>query len=76
MPFYDLRCGDCGEEANIKASMAEKTEGRINCPECGSTNMQTVFKSAPSYVKSVKEPACLSSGVCGGGGCQHAHGMG
>ena len=74
MPFYDLRCGDCGEEANIKASMEDKAQKRINCPKCRSTNMQNVYKSAPSYVKSIKEPACPNrSAACGS--CHHAPGM-
>ena len=74
MPFYDLRCTDCGIESNIKATMAEKTENRIPCPECGSTKMETVYISAPAYIKNSGDslPACPSSSSCGNSGCRFA----
>jgi len=74
MPFYDLRCLSCDKESNIKATMAEKTERRIPCPECGSTDMETVYKSAPAYIKSSGEapPVCPSSSACGNRGCRFA----
>ena len=67
MPFYDLRCVQCDKEFNIMASMSDKTEQRIACPECGSTGMQTVYKSAPYYNKGGGETsqACPNSQVCG-----------
>jgi len=74
MPFYDLRCGDCDTESNIKATIAEKTERRICCPVCGSADMETVYKSAPAYIKSSGEkiPACPGSSGCGNTGCRFA----
>ena len=74
MPFYDMRCVKCEKESNIKATMAEKSEGRIVCPECGGAEMETVFKSAPAYIKSSGEPApsCPSSSSCGNSGCRFA----
>ena len=73
MPFYDLRCLDCEKESNIKATMAEKTERRIPCPECGSTNMETLYKSAPAYIKSSTDtPSCPGSSSCGNSGCRFA----
>ena len=74
MPFYDLRCKSCDKESNIKATMAEKTENRIPCPECGSTDMVTVYKSAPAFLKSSgdKAPPCPSSTSCGNTGCRFA----
>jgi len=74
MPFYDLRCVDCDIESNVKATMAEKTEHRIPCPECGSTNMKTVYKSAPAYIKSSGDAmqACPGSSACGNMGCRFA----
>ena len=67
MPFYDLRCSNCEKEFNIRVTMEEKTKRRIPCPECGSTDMKTVYKSAPFYIKSggnaVQE--CPSSSTCG-----------
>jgi len=74
MPFYDLLCKSCNKESNVKATMAEKTESRIPCPECGSTNMETVFKSAPAYIKSSGSdaPSCPSGNTCGNSGCRFA----
>jgi putative FmdB family regulatory protein len=71
MPFYDLHCADCGADANIRASVAEKTEKRIACPQCGSTHMETIYKPVHFHVKST-EAACPNSHRCGGG-CPHAH---
>jgi len=74
MPFYDLRCTDCNTESNIKATMAEKTERLIPCPQCNSTNMETVYKSAPAYIKSSGDnvSSCPSSSMCGNRGCRFA----
>ena len=74
MPFYDLRCIDCNIESNVKATMAEKSERRIPCPECGSTNMKTVYKSAPAFIKSSGNdaPQCPSSRTCGNSSCRFA----
>ena len=72
MPFYDLRCPDCGKDFNIMASMADKAARNIPCPECGSKDMATVFNAAPAVVKSVgdKAPACRQNCACTG--CPHA----
>ena len=51
MPFYDLRCKDCEKDSNVRATIADKEESRIICPECGSTNMETLYLSAPAYIK-------------------------
>ena len=72
MPFYDLKCPECEKEFNIKASMAEKTENRIHCPECGSHKLETVFKSAPAFIKS--RESCPNNHGCGGGGCGRMRG--
>lgn len=52
MPFYDLRCNSCGKESNIMASISDKMEQRIPCPECGLHDMKTGYKSAPVFIKS------------------------
>jgi len=74
MPFYDLRCGSCKKEFNIRATIADKTEHRIPCPECGSTKMETVYKSAPAYIKNSGDniPSCPNSTACGNSGCRFA----
>ena len=73
MPFYDLRCEKCDKEFNIMALMSDKTERRIPCPECGSMDMETVYKSAPYYIKSSSNsaPACPNSHTCGAS-CPHS----
>ena len=71
MPFYDLRCPVCDKEFNIRASVAEKSEKRIPCPECGSFDLKTVYKSAPAYIKNTKSAECPNRHICGDG-CCHA----
>ncbi|MDR0325784.1 MAG: zinc ribbon domain-containing protein [Oscillospiraceae bacterium] len=73
MPFYDLICKTCGQEASIRATVADKTEGRVPCPSCGSFDLASAFKRAPSSV--VKAPGnaaaeCPRRHVCGGS-CPH-----
>jgi len=74
MPFYDLRCNSCNKESNIKATMTEKTENRIPCPECGSTDMETVYNAPPAFIKNNSDtlPSCPSSTTCGNQGCRFA----
>ena len=74
MPFYDLKCSDCNTTSNIKATIAEKTDRSIPCPECGSKNMETVYLSAPAYIKNTGDrlPACPSNSSCGNSGCRFA----
>jgi len=74
MPFYDLKCKNCETESNIRATMAEKTENRIPCPKCGSTNMETLYKSAPAYIKNPGDtaPSCPSATTCTNTGCRFA----
>ena len=71
MPFYDLRCSVCKTEHNISASMKEKSEKRIPCPECGSVELETVFRAPPAVVKGLPEAACPHRSACGHT-CRHA----
>ena len=71
MPNYDLHCPKCNREYNIRASMSEKSEKRIPCPDCGSYELETVFKSAPAYVKGGKTVSCPQRASCGSS-CPHA----
>lgn len=66
MPYYDLKCTECGNEFNKKASIEERTEKRIQCPACGSNKLDAVFKSV-NYIKSSKDNAPPCAGCCGGG---------
>ena len=70
MPFYDLRCPVCDKEFNISASISDKTEKRIPCPECGSLELETVYKGSPAYIKSKFGGECPNRHVCGSG-CHH-----
>ena len=71
MPFYDLYCSNCDKEHNIRATMADKTNRQIPCPDCGSTALETIYNAAPAYIKSATQPSCPSSSVCGNSGCRH-----
>lgn len=71
MPNYDLRCVKCNGEYNIRASIAEKSEKRILCPDCGSLELETVFKTPPAYVKNAGSAQCSQRSSCGSN-CRHA----
>ena len=49
MPFYDLRCKACDKEHVIFASTEQKKERTIECPDCKTTDLETLFKGAPIY---------------------------
>ena len=71
MPNYDLRCTKCSSEHNIRASMTDKSEKRIPCPNCGSFELETVFKAPPAYVKGNNIDSCPGRATCGSS-CPHA----
>jgi len=74
MPYYDLYCGNCDKEFETRATIEDKMERRIPCPECGSLDLKTIYNSAPAYLKSGKEQMqkCPNSKTCGSGGCRWA----
>ena len=65
MPYYDLRCVQCDREFNISATITEKTEKQISCPDCGSHELETVFKGTPAYIKSRSSGDCPHRSACG-----------
>jgi len=65
MPHYDLRCIECSGEYNIRATMTEKAQKLIPCPNCGSFELETVYKAAPAYVKGTQAAGCPNVGSCG-----------
>jgi len=71
MPNYDLRCLECHTEHNVRASMKEKAEKQIVCPDCGSFELETIFKAAPAFVKSTSASPCPQRKTCGAA-CPHA----
>ena len=75
MPLYNLKCRTCDREFDILASVSDKNEKRIHCPECESNELEALWKNAPRYLKggiqSSKELVCANSETCGKA-CQHA----
>jgi len=73
MPFYDLVCKKCGKEFNQKASISERESKSIECPECGSNELDPVFKNV-NIIKSrtSSAPQCPNINACGGC-CPHNH---
>ncbi|MBU0572861.1 MAG: FmdB family zinc ribbon protein [Candidatus Margulisiibacteriota bacterium] len=64
MPIYDLKCEDCGEKFDVRASLEEKEkkkDAKFNCPACGSK--KTAFKfNVFSFFR--KEPVSKCSCSC------------
>ena len=71
MPKYNLYCPACEQEHGIWASMTEKSQKKIPCPDCGSFELETIFKSAPAYVKGSNAAPCPNRVGCGHS-CPHA----
>ena len=75
MPFYDFRCG-CGNEFNVMARMSDLEERVIECPDCGSNDLQRIYGSInviSSQSKSSYNPAgieCPNARYCGAN-CRH-----
>ena len=70
MPYYDLRCPACDKEYRVSASMADRAEKRVPCPDCGSFELETLFKKSPAYIKRKEGNECPNRHVCGAG-CPH-----
>jgi len=71
MPFYDLKCRQCGNEFNAMAKMSDREQKLIKCPQCGSNALETIFKSV-NIVQSRKAEGsdCPNIHKCGGC-CRH-----
>lgn len=46
MPVYEYRCGNCGEQVEIRCPQGEATP---TCPHCGSARLTRVY-SAPYLI--------------------------
>jgi putative FmdB family regulatory protein len=81
MPYYDLICDTCGKSCTIKASVQARSERTLTCPDCGSIELSTVYRSVnvlrfhnkdcdvcpgASRSQSSAGPSCCS------GGCAHS----
>lgn len=71
MPFYDLRCANCGEEFNTMAKISDRDQKLIKCPKCGNTDLEAVFKSV-NIIQSRKQEGfeCPNAHKCGAH-CHH-----
>lgn len=67
MPFYDLKCSKCNNEFNIMAKMSERENNQIRCPQCGSYDLEAIFKNV-NIIQSKKSNSgeCPNKHVCGG----------
>jgi putative FmdB family regulatory protein len=43
MPMYDYICLGCGKESLIVVTLKEHERGDVQCPACGSKNLQQQF---------------------------------
>jgi len=69
MPFYDLKCEECGKEFNVKANLKERQEKTIACPKCGNNELERVYAGMNiSQGKSDKTSRreCPNMDKCGG----------
>ena len=73
MPFYTLQCRCCGHGFEAMASIKDRTEQRIACPDCGAFDVKTDYDSAKPnvYIKSSEHGGCPHAnngctGCCGG----------
>ena len=70
MPFYDLKCG-CGAEFNVMARMSELENKTIECPDCGSTELQRVYGNINLITAPARREAeCPNAHICGAN-CRH-----
>lgn len=44
-PMYDYKCLDCGKESMIVVTLKEHERGEIQCPACGSKQLQQLLTS-------------------------------
>lgn len=72
MPFYDMRCKECGEEFNVMSKMSDMEQKRIKCPKCGNNELERVFGNINVIRSGSKDipDACPNAHKCGGC-CNH-----
>ena len=74
MPFYDLKCTGCGNVFNVKATISEKENKKIPCPNCGGKELVRVYDTMHLSVGNSKPERPASECACcsHAGGCPHA----
>ncbi|NSW91657.1 MAG: zinc ribbon domain-containing protein [Firmicutes bacterium] len=67
MPFYDLKCNECGKEFNVMAKISEREKKLITCPNCGNNELEPIFTNL-NFITSRKpdNPVCPNIERCGG----------
>ena len=67
MPYYDYKCDDCQNTAEVKLSLAQKEVGNpVECPNCGSKNTHQLFAAvAVGSSDRLPERSFQSGGPCG-----------
>jgi len=67
MPLYDFKCTQCNEEFEVMANISQKQDKKIDCPKCGSNDLDTLYKGF-NVLKSKTNapPACPHMNRCGG----------
>ncbi|MDO8685808.1 MAG: zinc ribbon domain-containing protein [Clostridiales bacterium] len=70
MPFYDLKCEKCGNEFNVKASLKEREDKQIACPDCGGNELSRVYSGMNIFQgrssQKTSRAECPNIGKCGG----------
>jgi putative FmdB family regulatory protein len=65
MPTYQYRCLDCRKRFEISLSYSEYGQRSVNCPHCGSANIQRrigrirIAKSEESRIDDMADPSSL-----------------
>jgi len=74
MPFYDFKCKKCGSKFNVMATMAEKENKLIPCPNCGDRDLERIYDTMNLSVGSakVREQPSGCAYCAHAGGCPHA----
>ncbi|MGI6326933.1 MAG: FmdB family zinc ribbon protein [Saccharofermentanales bacterium] len=79
MPYYDLSCKNCLHQFNVKATIQERSDRLIRCPECQSTELEAIYRTV-NFVRRLNKDCdvCPRSGsrssgqgFCSGGACSH-----
>jgi len=68
MPFYDLKCRNCGTTFNVKASIGERENNQIKCPSCGKNELDAVFSNV-NIIKSRSSSSAECPNIHRCGGC-------
>ena len=75
MPYYDLRCKNCSKEFNVKASMQERSDRSISCPDCASHELESIYRKVNIVTRLNKDcdvcPGASTAAHRCGGGCCH-----